>query len=472
MNFCGTLKLENVGTIGKVSKSGEFVLIQVVMRQVRRVLALRPKGLNLRVSVMQFSSQKAPRVAAVTGEAGSPMQTLSSSEDSKSKRWAWAEVDLSAIRHNIKTLKANVAPLDVFAVVKADSYGHGSVPCAQAALQAGASGLCVAIAEEGLELRRAGIEAPILVFSEQPACLHAEMLQARLTATLYNEQTISQYGDAAAALGLLNVPVHLKIDTGMHRVGCNPLDASRLAQQVVAHPGLQLEGIFSHLACADSPGVHPSVHSQAAAFEGVYETLRSCDAISEVSVVHLANSAAAVRRTPVATSADTCTAVRVGIAMYGIHGDADSDSFGQGGGADLGIGSPLMPAMALKARVSNVQRVLAGQGISYGLRKPLTKDSNIATLPLGYADGVIRALWDKGHVLIGGTRRPFAGMITMDQVMVDVGDDQVCVGDEAVLLGQQGGERIIANDWAKLVGTIGYEVTCGISARVPRIYKN
>ena len=402
----------------------------------------------------------------------STLQSGSSLESSKLKRWAYAEVDLSAIRHNIKVLKASVTPLDLFAVVKADSYGHGSAQCAQAALEAGANGLCVAIAEEGLELRRCGIEGPILVFSEQPPSLHAEMLNAKLTATLYNEESISQYGDAATALDLSGVPVHLKIDTGMHRVGCDPLDATRLAQQVADHPALQLEGLFSHLACADSAGVHPSVVSQTEAFETVYRNLKSCDATSNLPVVHLANSAATVRKTPIATSSDICTAARVGIAMYGIHGDADSDSFGQGGDRGLGLESPLIPAMSLKAKVSHVQRVPAGQGISYGLRKQLAKDTNIATLPLGYADGVIRAMWDKGHVLVGGIPRPFAGMITMDQVMVDVGDDSVCVGDEAVLIGKQGQEQILANDWAKLVGTIGYEVTCGISARVPRIYKN
>jgi alanine racemase len=150
--------------------------------------------------------------------------------------------------------------------------------------------------------------------------------------------------------------------------------------------------------------------------------------------------------------------------MYGIPGDARSDSFGSP------VAVALEPVMSLKAKVSHVQVLEAGQAVSYGLRRPLTSRSTIATVPIGYADGVRRALWERGEVVIGGKRRPFAGMVTMDQVMVDCGNDVVRIGDEVVLLGSQGSERVPANEWANLLGTIGYEVTCGISARVPRIY--
>jgi alanine racemase len=389
-------------------------------------------------------------------------------KDSKQKRWAWAEIDLGALKHNIRILAAKAHGQDVFAVVKADAYGHGSVECAQAALDAGASGLCVAVAHEGLELRAAGIQAPILVFSEQPPELHAHMLMGKLTATLYNKDTIDAYGKAATDLGLSSAPVHLKLNSGMNRVGCTPTDAVDRALQIYDHPALNLEGFFSHMACADGDGEHSSVAKQAKAFADAYDSFGFLGLTKTLSVVHLANSAATVRAVNVAVGGDVCTAVRVGIAMYGIHGDAASNSFGQEG--DVALEQPLEPVMSLKARVSHVQRLKAGQCISYGLRKPLTKDSTIATLPLGYADGVIRSMWDEGHVLIGGKRRPFAGMITMDQVMVDMGDDDVHIGDEAVLIGRQGNEVILSNDWARMANTIGYEVTCGITARIPRIY--
>jgi alanine racemase len=175
---------------------------------------------------------------------------------------------------------------------------------------------------------------------------------------------------------------------------------------------------------------------------------------------HLENSAGALRHVAEVLRLES----RVGIALYGIAGDPRTDSFGSP------VSVSLEPVMSLKARVSHVQVLEAGQAVSYGLRRPLAARSTIATVPIGYADGVRRGLWERGGVLIGGKRRPFAGVVTMDQVMVDCGDDDVRIGDEVVLLGRQGTEVISANDWANLLGTIGYEVTCGISARVPRTY--
>eukprot|EP00605_Chrysophyceae_sp_TOSAG23-4_P001884 GSChrysophyteH1.ASY1.ANO1.2080.1 assembled CDS len=390
-------------------------------------------------------------------------------EDSKAKRWAWAEVNLSALRANVETLKAKAGGKELFAVVKADAYGHGSIQCARVALEGGATGLCVAVAQEGLELRRAGIDAPILVLSEQPPDQHKFMLMAKLTAALYNEETIAAYGKAAEELGLRNVPVHLKLDSGMHRVGCSPEEAIDRALQIFDHPALCLEGFFSHIACADGTGTHPSVTAQVKVFSDIYDSFGFLGLTKSLKVVHLANSAATVRGVQIANDkSPICTAVRAGIAMYGIHGDAESDSFGQSG--KLELDAALQPVLSLKARVSHVQRLRSGQACSYGLRKPFKKDTTVAVLPLGYADGVVRSLWQDGHVLIGGIKRSFAGMITMDQVIVDVGDDDVQVGDEAVLIGEQGSLKILSNDWAKTVGTIGYEITCGISDRIPRMY--
>lgn len=403
-----------------------------------------------------------------------------SSSGSSCKRFAWAEINLGALKHNIAVLGENVDGLSLQAVVKANAYGHGAVVCARAALETEfVSSLCVALAEEGFELRAAGITAPILVLSEQPPAHFAEMISCGLTATLYNAGTIAAYG-AAAALTKTSAKVHLKLDTGMHRVGAPLADVVTRAREICAHEFLVLDGVFSHLACADSDGdregaPHVSVSLQSDEFTSALKQLKAAGLTEGMQNVHLANSAATVRKHAVATDNDVVGSCRVGIAMYGINGDAATDSFGDGG--KLVLSAPLRPVLSLKARISHVQRVAKGQGLSYGLRKPLLKDSIIAALPIGYADGVIRAMWNNGYVLIGGKRCPFAGMITMDCVLVDCGDEFnegdggiVAIGDEAVLLGSQGDECILANDWAKLVGTIGYEVTCNISARVPRLY--
>lgn len=374
-----------------------------------------------------------------------------------SQRWAWAEIDLRAYARNVRAIVADTTTHRVWAVVKADAYGHGAVECARVALDAGAQGLCVALVDEGVALRRAGIAAPILVMSEQPPGEHRAIVANGLIATVYNESTIESLAQTAAELEI-SCSVHLKVDTGMHRVGVAPIDAVARARRVRAEPWLSLDGVYSHLATADDPTRNDVTEHQARMFAGVLNDLK--DAGIDVSDRHLENSAGALRHVAEILRLDS----RVGIATYGIAGDAASNSFGGN------VSVHLAPVMSLKARVSHVQVLDAGEAVSYGLRRPLTQRSTIATLPLGYADGVRRGLWHEGEVLIGGKRRRFAGVITMDQVMVDCGNDTVCVGDEAVLIGTQGTETIGANDWARLLGTIGYEVTCGISARIPRVY--
>ncbi|MFM9111700.1 MAG: alanine racemase [Actinomycetota bacterium] len=368
-----------------------------------------------------------------------------------------AEIDLRAYADNVRAIVADTTTHRVWAVVKADAYGHGAVECARVALDAGAQGLCVALVDEGVALRRAGIAAPILVMSEQPPSEHRAIVANGLIATVYNESTIESLAQTAAELEI-SCSVHLKVDTGMHRVGVAPIDAVARARRVRAEPWLSLDGVYSHLATADDPTRNDVTEHQARMFAGVLNDLK--DAGIDVSDRHLENSAGALRHVAEILRLDS----RVGIATYGIAGDPASNSFGGN------VSVHLAPVMSLKARVSHVQVLDAGEAVSYGLRRPLTQRSTIATLPLGYADGVRRGLWHEGEVLIGGKRRRFAGVITMDQVMVDCGNDTVCVGDEAVLIGTQGTETIGANDWARLLGTIGYEVTCGISARIPRIY--
>jgi alanine racemase len=364
-------------------------------------------------------------------------------------RWAWAEVDLDAIRHNVAVLRRIAAPAELWAVVKAYGYGHGSIPVARAAVAAGASGLCVALVQEGVALRSAGIDCRILVLSEQPPSELPDAIAAGLELTVYSRAQL----DAIAVAGGSSHPVHLKVDTGMRRVGASCDDAVALAMAIATSPAVRLAGVFTHLAVADEPS-DPFTATQIELFNTVLSALD--EAGLEVPLVHAANSAGAM-----AHPTSRFAMVRVGIAMYGISPAAALD-----GGSE-----ELRPALSLRARVSHVKLVNAGDRISYGLRHTFDRVTTVATLPLGYADGVPRRLFAAGgEVLLGGRRRPIVGAVTMDQLMVDCGDDQVAVGDEAVLIGRQGRDSITATEWADLLGTIGYEVVCGISPRIERRY--
>ena len=364
-------------------------------------------------------------------------------------RWAWADIDLDAITHNVGVLSQIVAPAGVWAVVKADGYGHGALEVGTAALLAGADGLCVALASEGVALRRAGIGGPILVLSEQPPDNADAMVEQHLVPTVTTAAGIDAIATAAVAHVTDPVDVHLKIDTGMHRVGAWPRDAAELCRLIDDRPSLRLAGIFTHLAVADELS-HEATAQQLARFD---ETLA---VLPRVRLVHAANSAGALAHPSARHSF-----VRVGIAMYGISPGADLDDMAR----------RLRPALSLKARVAYVKRLRAGDRLSYGLRHELSRDANVATIPIGYADGVRRNLSGLGTpVLIGGKRREIIGTVTMDQLMVDCGDDDIAIGDEVVLIGQQGEEQIRAEDWAAALGTIGYEIVCGIGSRVPRRY--
>jgi alanine racemase len=367
-------------------------------------------------------------------------------------RWAWVEVDLAAIRSNVAVLVKQAEPSQLWATVKANGYGHGAIEVARAAVSAGATGLCVALAQEAHELREAKIMAPILIVSEQPEVAFEQMLRDEVVATVYNEATIKSYAAVAKRLGVVG-KVHLKVDTGMHRVGA-PVDAAiARVEQISALDSLKLEGIYTHFAAADLPS-HDETDKQRQRFDGIVAELDRKK--MRPKFVHTSNSAALLRNLN-----STTDIVRVGIATYGIAPSNETEN----------VASRLRPAMSLHARVSHVQRLAVGEGVSYGLRSKLNKAANIATLPLGYADGVPRRLWSVGgEVLIGGTRCPIIGVVTMDQLMVNCGDLEVKIGDRAVLLGVQDGESISANEIATRLETIGYEIVCGISARVPRVY--
>ncbi len=375
---------------------------------------------------------------------------------SASDRWAWAEIDLSALSDNVKTLVKQAGQAELWATVKANGYGHGAVAVARTALSAGARGLCVALANEAHELRQAKIAVPILIVSEQPETQHEQMLRDDVAATLYNEATISSYAATAERLGVVG-RVHLKIDTGMHRVGAPIEDALSRAKQINSLQSLTLEGVYTHFAAADLPE-HAQTSVQLQKFRESVQLLGQNSL--RPKYIHIANSSAAIRG--IDTGSDTGVGIaRVGIAIYGIAPSNELESHV----------ATLKPVMSIHARVSHLQRLKAGEGVSYGLRVKLERDATIATLPIGYADGIPRRLWSVGgEVLIGGKRCPIIGVVTMDQLMVNCADLQVKIGDQAVLLGSQGTEAITANEISARLETIGYEIVCGINPRVPRRY--
>ena len=382
--------------------------------------------------------------------------------DCNGLRPVWAEVDLDAVRHNASLLARLAAPAQLCAVVKADAYGHGSVSVARAALEGGASWLAVALVEEGAELRADGIDAPILLLSEPPPKAMEDAVGYGLTPTVYTRVGVDAVSTAAARFERV-VDVHVKVDTGMHRVGVDPHDAPEIVGAVVGSRGLRLGGLFTHLAVAE--GVDDAedlafTAEQLRRFAQVRETLAAAGI--SAPLVHSANSAATIAHPEARLSM-----VRCGIAIYGeLPSPALAAVL-----ADSSGGEMLRPVLSLRARVSFVRELEAGARPSYGRHYPLPVRSQVAVVPIGYADGISRRLFSHGGaVLIGGRRCPIAGTVTMDQIVVDCGpNSEVRVGDEVVLIGAQGGQTITAGEWADLMGTISYEVLCGIGARVPRV---
>jgi alanine racemase len=357
------------------------------------------------------------------------------------------EVDLEAIRHNVRLLKPPNSEL--LAVVKADGYGHGDEAVSRAALEAGATRIGVALVEEGLGLRERGLEAPILVLSELPPGSEKEALAGGLTPTVYTEDGVAGVSEAAEALGR-QAAVHLKLDTGMHRVGVWPPSRATALARTILDAGLELEGLWTHFAASerDDEGTREQLH----------RLLRARDTLAAEGIrprlLHAANSGATIRLPE--THLDL---VRPGAAVYGLDP-------GGGIGPDFG----LRAALTWRSAVTMVKRVPAGDRLSYSWTYRLERDANVATVPVGYGDGYPRGLSSKAEVLIGGRRHRVAGTVTMDQILVDCGDDRVAVGDDVVMIGPMGGERITAEELASHIGTIGYEIVTAISERVPREY--
>jgi alanine racemase len=356
------------------------------------------------------------------------------------------EVDLAAIRANAAALAAAVAPARLCAVVKADGYGHGDVPAAEAALEAGAAWLAVALVTEGARLREADVEAPILLLSEPDPADAAEVVRWRLSPTVYRHSFL----DALEKVAPPGFPVQVKVDTGMHRVGAPPVLAAELARRVAASP-LRLEGVWTHFAVAEEDPAYTAL--QLRGLRAVVEALAARGV--QPGMVHAANTAGGL-----GLPAARLDLVRAGIGLFGLRP-----------APALAPEVLLRPAMRVVSQVAYLQRLPAGARPSYGRRRALPAEAFVATIPMGYADGVPRRLADNGGtVLIRGKRHPFAGAITMDQIVVDVGDHPVAVGDEVVLLGRQGAEEITADEWAGRLGVLHYEVVCGFGPRLPRRY--
>ena len=379
-------------------------------------------------------------------------------------RPAWAEIDLAAVAHNTGVLARVAAPAELCAVVKAHGYGHGGPAVARAARAGGATRLAVALVDEGVELRRHGVTAPVLLLSECGLDAVGTALAYGLTPTLYSNENIAAFAAAARAAGQ-RTAVHIKVDTGMHRVGAAPEDLAALAAAVGREPLLHLEGLWTHLPVADGelPEDQAYTEGQLDLFDRLVAALAGAGI--HPPVLHAANTAGAI-----AFPRARLDMVRCGIGLYGY---APNAGLGRALREQAG-GETLQPAMSLKARVVAVRELEAGERPSYGRLRPLPERSVVATVPIGYADGVPRALFEAGYeVLIGGKRRPLAGMVTMDQIVVDCGPDpSVRPGDEVVLLGTQGSETITADDWAAMLGTISYEVVCGVGPRMPRVLVN
>ena len=370
-----------------------------------------------------------------------------------SVRFTWAEVDTAAITANARELKALAGRAELLAVVKASGYGHGAVPAAEAALAGGATWLGVALVEEGEVLRRAGITAPLLVLSEPRASAMGAVVAADLRPTVYTEEGVEAAAKAASGLPA-PLRVHVKVDTGMHRVGASADAAVELARAVADHPELHLEGLFTHFAVADLPERADHTAGQVASLREVAARLDLLGVRPDL--LHAANSAGLL-----AHPDSHLDLVRCGIALYGL-----APAPALAGLADL------RPALSLKAEVSFVKPLAAGEAASYGLRWAAPTDTVVATVPIGYADGVPRSYGALGgQVLVGGRRRPVVGTVTMDQLLVDCGPGSaVSRGDECVLIGRQGTEEVTAWEWAERLGTIAYEVVCGLSSRVPRLW--
>ncbi|MER7793953.1 alanine racemase [Streptomyces sp. NPDC097640] len=368
---------------------------------------------------------------------------------------ARAVVDLAALRANVRALRAAAPGAELMAVVKSDAYGHGAVPCARAAREAGASWLGTATPEEALALRAAGDTGRVLCWLWTPGGPWREAIEADVDVSLSGLWALREAVAAARECGR-TARVQLKADTGLGRNGCPPEEWPELiaaARAAEAEGTVKVTGLWSHFACADEPG-HPSIAAQLEVFRALLAQAEEAGLRPEVR--HMANSPATLT-----LPESHFDLVRTGIATYGI---SPSPEIGHPG--DFG----LRPVMTLVASLASVKRVPRGHGVSYGHRYVTPGPTTLALVPVGYADGIPRHASGTGPVLVAGKWRTVAGTVAMDQFVVDLGGDSAAPGDEAVLFGPGDRGEPTAEDWARAVGTIAYEIVTRIGARVPRVY--
>ncbi|MER7364259.1 alanine racemase [Nonomuraea wenchangensis] len=366
---------------------------------------------------------------------------------------AEARVDLAAIRHNVALFRERTGA-ELMGAVKADAYGHGLVPCSRAVLEGGASRLGVAFVREALELRAGGVTAPVLAWLITPGEPLDEALTHDVELSAADVRLLDEIAAAARRTGR-TVRLHLEADTGMSRGGA-PLAAwpglLARALELQAEGAVEIVGLWSHFACSDIPG-HPSVQQQLEAYQTALKLAEQAGAAGSHVIRHLANSAAAL--TLPETRYDL---VRSGIAMYGLSPIPEQGDFG------------LRPAMTLVAQAALVKRVPQDSGVSYGHLYTTERETHLALVPLGYADGILRHATGRAEVLAGGRRRRVAGRVCMDQFMIDLGDDLLAAGDEVVLFGPGDGGEPTAQEWADTLGTITHEIVTRIGSRVPRVH--
>ncbi len=365
-----------------------------------------------------------------------------------------AQVDLAAIEDNLRAVREHVGGRLVLAAVKADAYGHGAIAVSRRCEESQtADWLGVATVPEALDLRAAGIRLPILKLS--PVLTREEAaaaIETDVTLTVVDEAGARLVSAVAAGMRR-RAQVHLKVDTGMRRVGVEPHDAVPLARLLADLPGVHLTGLMTHLPISDSPRGIAFTEQQAVLFNRLAEAVQA--EVGPLPYVHAANSGGILLH-----PSTWGTMVRPGIAAYGSYPDQQTPRY-----------IPLRPALSLTSRLSQVKRVTAGETVGYGRAWTAERDTVIGTVPIGYADGYSRLLSNRGEMLVGGLRRPIAGRVCMDQTMLDLGPDSTAQpGDSVVCLGRQGDQEITAWEIANLIGTIPYEVTCLITARVQRCY--
>lgn len=365
-----------------------------------------------------------------------------------------AEINLANLRHNLRVVqRATKSP--VWSVLKADGYGHGAKAVARTLERAGTAGICVALLEEAIELREAGIRLPILVMGGYYGGAWGDLLRHDLTPVIYDPSQVEALAAEVRFSGSEPIRVHLKIDTGMARLGVTPREVTAIAHALLRHPEVVLEGLMTHFACADS-GETESVEHQLTIFDAVTEGIRAAG-LSPI-VRHAANSAALFQ-----CPASHLDAVRPGLAIFGIQ-------------PRIGMAQDLRPAMCLRTEIVALRDLAPGDSAGYGSTWTARRPTRLATVPLGYADGLSRALSNKGHVLVRGRRAPIVGAVSMDLTMADVTDiPGTELRDEVVALGAQrgvlGADEITVDEMASHLGTIPWEVLTNVSRRVPRFYR-